>query len=600
MVKLIKRAINGIENKPINFKIWVISFLAIIIFRILIENWLGDFKNRPGIFIFYEFSHTFLFFLIAYLLFLGIIKKFTGESFGKISNVLLWGYLIILTPPIFDHIISKGEGFWSFYEFDGLAGLFQRFLTFFGSTPEIGITYGVRIEVALVIILIFLYTFIKNYKSKLEIQSTNFETNPKFKLSNIKTFEFRSLFRISNFDIRIYFIPLIVAILSYLVLFILGTFPSYVTILAKGLEKGFFRVSEIDVAQMFLSPTSIFFREILDIPSSLNVKMSLIYSLILSIILFFGLCFYFKEKLFAFIRNSRPPQLIYHGGLFFVGIGLGFLLQKGGNLEALIISQLTFFNIISIIILLESIGFSWLASVVPNDLEDKKIDEKTNSWRPLPRNVFSESEYKTIGVILFLSAIFFSAIVSFKIALLLVAYQAMAWIYSSFPLRLKRFALVSTFLSALASSLILFSGFILVHPSQDISSLPWQIIALLIFAFTFSLPLKDFKDIEGDKSDGVYTVPVFFGESWGKIITGGGIFLSFVLSVLVFNEPGLFWWAIVFGSISFFLVNNMSAHDVKKNLTPYFWCKIHYRNIIWWILGTVTIYGIILIKTIIQ
>ncbi len=562
MVKLIKRAINGIENEPINFKIWVTSFLAIIIFRILIENWLGDFKNRPGIFIFYEFSHTFLFFLIAYLLFLGIIRKFTGENFGKISNVLLWGYLIILTPPIFDHIISKGEGFWSFYEFDGLAGLFQRFLTFFGSTPEIGITYGVRIEVALVIMLIFIYVLAKSNKF------------------------INSVF---------------VAVLSYFVLFILGTFPSYVTILAKGLEKGFFGISEVDVAQMFLSPTSIFYRGILDIPSSLNVKMSLVYSLVVSIIIFLALYFYFKEKLIGFLKNSRPPQLVYHGGLFFVGIGLGFLLQKGGNLEALIISQLTFFNIISIIILLESIGFSWLASVVPNDLEDKKIDEKTNSWRPLPRNVFNESEYKTIGVILFLSAIFFSAIVNFKIALFLVAYQAIAWIYSSFPLRLKRFAIISTFVSALASSIILFSGFILVHPSQDISALPWKIIALLIFAFTFSLPLKDFKDIEGDRSDGVYTVPVFFGESWGKIITGGGIFLSFVLSVLVFNEPGLFWWAIIFGGISFFLVNNMSAQDGsasggKKNPAK---SRIHYRNIIWWILGIVSIYGIILIKAII-
>ena len=556
ILKLAEKLINSIENSEISFIKWLASFTAVIIARILVENWISGFGNKSPLFIFYEFTHNFLFFAFSFLLFVFLLNKILKTSIAKLSNVMLWGFLIIITPPIIDNIISKGKGLWSFYKFDSISGLIKRFLTFFGDKPEIGITYGVRFEVAIVILLLFVYVFIKVRRKK----------------KNLAAFAH----------------SIMAAFLAYTLFFILGTFPSYITIFFEGIRKGFMKVSEADIAGMFLSPSPLFFKEITEMTSVFNLKMSLIYVIFLSLISITGLFFYWKDKFLSFVKNARFPQVVYHIGLLSVGLALG-IITNYKETSFSINSYLTFFNVIGFLILVESTIMAWLASVVINDIVDKKIDEKTNNSRPLIKKSLSENEYVTIGIMLFMLSLLFSSIVNFKFMLFLIVYQAIAWIYSSWPMRLKRFTFVSTFVSSIASLMIFFGGFTLMSPNQNLSSLPKPIIILLIVGYTLSLPIKDFKDIEGDKEDKVYTIPVVFGEYWGKIIVGSGIFLSFVLSAIIINEPKLFWWAIILGGISFWLVA-----DTKKDPKA----LVHYRNIFWWILTTVSVYGIILVKLI--
>lgn len=560
LFQLVKKLIFNIEESPTNITKWAVSFTSIIVLRIFIEGWIGNLSDKSPIFIFYEFTHTFLFFIISFLLFLFLLNRLLKIDISKLSNIILWGFLIILTPPIVDNIISKGKGFWSFYKFDGILGLTKRFFTFFGDKPEIGITYGVRFEVAIVILLLAIYAFVK-------IKSEKNSSQDKFSLGK------KNIIPIA-YSAGITF-------LSYVLFFILGTFPSYITILIEGFDKGFLRVSEVDVAQMFMSPTSVFSREIVEITSVFNFKMSLIYVILFSFTILVGLFLYQKEKLISFLKNIRIPQIIYHIGLVSAGMGLGIITSSSS-----IKNYFDLFNIAGFFVLLESVILAWLASIVVNDIADKKIDEKTNNSRPLIQKSFSENEYKTIGILLFFFSLFFSSIVNPKFMLLLVCYQAIAWIYSSWPLRAKRFAFISTFVSAIASLIIFFGGFILLSPNQDLSRLPKSIIILLILAYTLSLPIKDFKDIKGDRDDDVHTIPVVFGEYWGKIIIGSGIFLSFLFSVLLINEFRLFWWAVIFGGISFWIVNK-----IKKDSRS----LINYRNIFWWMLGVVAIYGIITI-----
>lgn len=541
MIGWIQKIVNAIENSPTSFWLWLAAFSGIIVLRLLVENWLANFRNRSGSFIFYEFTHTFLFFLISCILFAVLINKVLKVEIKKVSNILLWGFLIVITPPIFDYIISKGEGFWSFYKFDSLAGLFQRFFTFFGDNPEIGITYGVRIEVAIALVFIFLYSLIKSQKSA------------------IKSFG--------------------ITLAAYIIFFILGTFPSYITILTEGFTKGFLKITDVDVARMFLTPAKIFSRDIPDIVSALNIKMSIVYSLVLAGIILAGLFFYQKNKLLVFAKNARFPQLMCHAGLVITGMGMAVVFSDADI-------KINFFNVVGFLVLLSAVFSAWLASIVPNDIYDEESDRLTpNKNRPLIQGVFALSEYKTAGWTLFAASVFFAAIVNFKIALFLIVYQAIAWIYSCPPLRLKRFAFISTFISSMAFLMILFSGFVLVSPDQSIKSLPFSIIALLVIGCTLAIPIKDFKDIEGDKKNGVWTIPVLFGEYWGKVAAGSGFFLSFILSVLILNEFRLFWWALLCGAISFWII--LSSGQNKN---------IAYKRLPWWILGAVLLYGMISIK----
>jgi 4-hydroxybenzoate polyprenyltransferase len=543
MLKLAKKIILEIENVQLKTTDIFVFFFFLIVLRIFTEAFLSKFYNTSATFLFFEFTHTFLFFLISFLLFIWIIKISLAIELKKIFNVLSWGFLIILLPPIIDFFISKGEGFWSFYAFDGIFGLVKRFFTFFGDNPQMGITYGVRFEVAISLLLIMIYAYIKTEKL------------------------LRSLF---------------LTISTYVVFFILGTFPSWIAIAMRGWEKGFLNVSKMDVAQIFLTPVHIFSQENNEIISALNIKMSIIYSLLLIVISSAFLFYLNKKKFVKFMRNVRPPQIGYHCGLLLVGIGLGMFLTKQ-------IVPFSFFNILSLLLILSSVSLSWIASVVFNDIFDRKIDLLTNKNRPLIENIFMPDEYARIGWIMLIASIFFSAIVSFKISLLLLAYQALAWMYSAYPLRLKRFAFISTAVSALASLIVLFSGFILISPAQNIVNLPSKIIWLFFISLVFSLPLKDFKDIQGDQQDGVFTIPVIFGEYWGKIIVGGGILISYILSVFFLNESRLLWWAILFGGISFWLVNYSSSNQAKK---------INHRNLPWWIMFPIIFYALILIKII--
>ncbi|TAK94718.1 hypothetical protein EPO05_05935 [Patescibacteria group bacterium] len=550
MPKILRSIIASLENAPLTMGLWIGTFLSLIAGRLLVEFWLGGFASRTGLFFFYEFTHTFLFFLASFFLLTWIVALIIRLDILKVARVLTAGFLLILTPPLVDYLISGGKGYWSFYKFDGLIGLVHRFLTFFGDRPDIGITYGVRFEVALAMLALAIYGFVKIRERFSIWLSTAYAA--------------------------------IMALSTYVVFFVLGTFPSWVSLVLHSHEKGLLQVSDVDVAQDFLSPAVIFTREIVDTRSALNIKMSLLYALLASGLAVLALFFQQRQKLLAFGRNVRLPQVIYHVGLVSVGACLGILTSHS-------VIDLNIWNISAGLLIFEAVTCAWLASVVVNDLYDQNIDRLTNSDRPLTANIFDRPTYIFLGFILFAASIFLGALVNPKVALLLVAYQALAFIYSAPPIRLKRLTFVSTLVSGIASLLVVFIGFILASPHQDIQGFPFRIALLLIISYTLSLPIKDFKDIAGDKADQVWTIPVVFGEVWGKLVVGSGVFLSFLLSVILLNEPRLFWWALLFGSAAFWAINHMQPTDTRT--------AIHYRNIFWWMLGIVTLYGMVLVNT---
>jgi 4-hydroxybenzoate polyprenyltransferase len=550
-VKKLAKLIENIEKKDVGINGWILSLTIIVILRIFVESWISKISDPVGILLFINFFSPFL---AISLIFILIMKKIIKIGFKPSLNILILGYLLSLFPPMIDFFLSGGKGFSSFYIFDSLPGLVHRFFFFFGDRPDFGITYGVRIQVFLSIIFFFGYSFIKTKKI-------------------IKAF--------------------LASLFVYAILFVFGTFPSWVAILSKGFSKGFLKVNGVDVAQMFISPFSLFSKEISDGIIAMIIKTSLLYCLILSFLAIGGFFLYQRKKFISLFKNIRFPQVFYHWGLMLIGLSLGAI-RNDQNLYP------NFFNLAGFLVLAEAVAFSWIASVLINDIFDRKIDSVTNRNRPLVKEDLSLKEYWNIAILLIVSAFLLANLLDPKIAFLLLVYQALAWIYSAEPFRLKRFTYLSTFLSAVASLVILFSGYILSSSNQSLAHLPFLIVVLLLLALTLSLPIKDFKDIEGDKADGVFTVPVVFGESWGKIIVGGGIFISFILSVLLLNEPRLFWWALIFGSISFWIVNKMSAtggsaYGRQKDPDQ---SRVNYRNIFWWMIGIVSAYGIILVKTI--
>jgi len=530
-----------IENHPLTLATFTATLFAIIAIRIGLENTLDHLPFRFADEFFYQFSHHFLTFITIFLSALPVLAWAGRVNMKQAANILLAGFLIIWTPPIVDEIISRGAGLWSFYSFDSLLGLLERYITFFGDKPDIGITYGVRFEVGIVVLFIFAYTWIKS----------------------------RSLLRAS-----------LAGILLYTILFVVGVLPSIVTILLLGPSMGFLSVGEQDIARLMLSPASLFILNPPDLTSVLGIKMSLIYGALIGPLIAALVFFFYRSVFWALYQNARFPQVIYHNGLFLLGAGLTWLYGENSF-------QPDIFHFAGTLILLIAVTCAWLASVIVNDLRDVAIDRVTNTNRPLITGSIDVGTYRTIGLLFFATSIFFAAIVSTQAALLFVLYQALAFLYSADPLRLKRIPIVATMLAASASLLILFAGFIVFSAEKEITALPIAIPVLLFFAYLAIIPIKDFKDVAGDMADGVRTLPIILGEARAKRLLGALVFLVCVLSPLILSVRQLFPLGLFFGALAFWLLH-LSSIDHRY---------LSYRKLPGWFILLAVGYGTFLALT---
>ncbi|NTW13659.1 MAG: UbiA family prenyltransferase [Candidatus Moranbacteria bacterium] len=536
--RIMSDAVETIESAPFSLGSFSLSFTALIVIRLLVESGVSGFRTEGLAFLFFGFSHTFLFFLFAFLLFLPIARIAGATSWQRAVNLILFGFLVVLTPPIVDKIIFGDRMFWSFYELDGLYGLISRFFHFFGDTPDIGMTYGARAEVAIMSVGLGLYAWFRSRKATKALG---------------------------------------VSLLSYAVFFILGTFPSYVAIVALAPSQGILGVTELNVAGFTLSPKSFLGHEMADPRTALGIRMSIIYALLVSVTVGVFLYRVSKKTFLALIRNVRWPQIFWHGGLLLLGGGLAAL-YAGARL------RFDFFETLGVLLLAGAVESAWLASVVFNDIADRRIDEKTNRDRPLPARTISATLYREIGILFFAASILFAGIVSMKAMLLILTYQAIAFLYSSPPFRLKRFPIIATVLSAAAGMSVILAGFSAVSQSSDISPVPATILAFLAIAYAVTIPLKDFKDIEGDRKDGVFTVPVILGTEKARAVIGTALFLCYVASPIVLHEPKLAIPSILFGTLSFLSVARAGRKQNKRET---------FRALPAWNMLIITVYGLI-------
>ena len=525
-----------IVNRPVNLVIWVLSFLGIVTIRIFIEFFMVssalDFND-----LMVESLHTVLFFALEFLLIWLILCLILRKNPRHLANFILLSFWLIILPPLIDMLKTGGKIYWSFYVLNDWQGVLAQFFSFFGHFPSGIMYFGTKIVFILAIILVFLLIFVRS---------------------------------------RSYWKAILGGILTYVAIFFMGNFPNLLTFGYYFLEKSK-KIGEIkayNVAQLVGSPAKIFGMNPLSIQFSFAYNLNLFYYLVLLSVVFVLFFLFSRKKFTAVLKNFRYPQVVYHVGLFFVGLGLGWL-SYPDNLS------LNLFSVTAVAVLVASIILAWKTSVVINDIYDFSIDSVSSPWRPLPQKIFSLEEYKKFGIIVFIFSLLGALIVGAKFMALLLVYQVLAFFYSAEPYRLKKIPGVATFISSICSLVILFMGFTLFSGDQNMAGLSWRVILLIIIAFTLSLPVKDFKDIEGDQKYGIWTIPVIFGEDKARLIVAIGVFISFVSSVFFLNALALFFWAIAFGGATFLVLINK---------------KIKTTNLFWWVLSLVFVYGLILVK----
>jgi len=158
IINLEKKIVNYLENSKIPFYYFILTF----IFATTLRNFLEIFSSEGtkielSTFLHYDISYVFL--ALALILLFTLVTKTNAK---KVAKVILPSFIILNIAPIIDLILSKGQGYGMAYLLpDTVDNLLYTFLTFFGEFLEMGITIGIRIEVALVLLGSFIYFYIK-------------------------------------------------------------------------------------------------------------------------------------------------------------------------------------------------------------------------------------------------------------------------------------------------------------------------------------------------------------------------------------------------------------------------------------------------------
>ena len=217
-----------------------------------------------------------------------------------------------------------------------------------------------------------------------------------------------------------------------------------------------------------------------------------------------------------FFRNIRLPQSI-----FFIILVLTGVMVSG------------FYQMHSIIMKILLIFFLWEYTVVINRIYDERKYEKLH---------YSAS-------LAFLSTSLILGLVLGPVFLALgMTYIIAGTVYSTPPLRLRKYMFGTAFIGI--GSVIAFLIGYYENPSTPLTYEILNYCILLFLATSLGSTIKDMKDYEKDRKDGIKNIFTVFGLEKGKKISSALLLVTFLIPSLVFNLPIDISFFVIMGVLS--------------------------------------------------
>lgn len=487
---MINRVLDTIKNEEFSITSWVYAFIGILFVRFVLESISspsssGIIPSDP-----YTLVHYSLYFLAVTLGTILILGQFIND-YKYSSKLILFGLPLIWLAPILDIFISGGTGYRMSYIFDNGYKLLYDFVTFFGPALNKGATIGIRVGI---VISLFGIGYLIWYQTK----------------------------KISKTFLGVFFIYILVFVLATLPGIIYTTSTNSIIPTESSEINGFFEknilrstISHNTLREGFLSvPTTRFFELGFD---KLMSQILFILSIIFGSFLFWKIN---KEKFLAVLKNSRPERINFYTASLFCGIAFAYL-NRMGNTPVV----LDFFGVFCLFVSWTAL---WMHAVHLNDIYDLDIDKISNTDRPLVKNTLSIAEMKDIGKLWLGIALLGSWNAGFYPFFMSLVYIACSYVYSVPPLRLRRLPLVPSFLIGVACLATILAGYFFISTNKEIQAFPIMLSIGIVVMVTLAINFKDIKDIEGDKRNGILTIPNIFPKYGIQIVA-----LLFSLSILL-------------------------------------------------------------------
>jgi len=172
-----------------------------------------------------------------------------------------------------------------------------------------------------------------------------------------------------------------------------------------------------------------------------------------------------------------------------------------------------------------------------NDIYDEEIDRVQNRKTPVTLGV-DKKFYLRFGAFIALFSVLLSIYIGLMCFLLNIIFLFLGFVYSSPPIRIRKYPLSTSFIGIGAVI-----AFLMGYTPTEINSLIMKMIFILFVATTIGTNVKDLKDYEGDKRAGIKTLFTVFGKENGKKISSLLLFFSLLSPIILLPYPfyvGLF------------------------------------------------------------
>jgi 4-hydroxybenzoate polyprenyltransferase len=200
-----------------------------------------------------------------------------------------------------------------------------------------------------------------------------------------------------------------------------------------------------------------------------------------------------------------------------------------------------------------SIVLAGIFVIIINNFADINIDKISNKNRPLITKEIDEKSYLRLSIILLIMSLAYAAIVSLSTVLVIVIIIINYWIYSMKPLRLKRFLIVSKLVISGNSLALVLLGYHIIE--RSLSGFPLNVVIWIIVFFTLAINFIDIKDYEGDKKEGIKTLPVAIGLKNSKRLIGVFFIIAYLSVYLIIREIYLVFLFLIMGILQYYLIN---------------------------------------------